>query len=134
MENQKKGSFAGGLGKLLFGGALGYGFFWLTSHPTHSPVRKKLPFKKIKNIHILPEVHIEAKGRKFHLHHWLNISFLYVILFLTRKSHRILSKITHGFLIGSILQGLSYKDRFRLIHFIEDKLEELEEGVSHELK
>lgn len=129
MENRGKDSLKD-LGKFLVGTIAGYGFFWLASHPTHSPVRKKLPVKKIKNVHILPEIHVEAKGRKVHLHHWFNLSFLYAILFATRKKHKILSKLTHGFLIGSILQGLSYKDRFKVVHFIEKKLEELDGGVS----
>lgn len=134
METTARKPWGRDIFKLLAGGILGYGFFWLTSHPTHSPVRKKLPEKRIKNVHLLPELHIEAKGRRFHLHHWINLSFLYALLFATRKSHKILSKITHGFLIGSILQGLSYKDRFRLINFVEDKIEKLEGDVSHELK
>lgn len=127
-------SLSKNIAKLFLGGALGYGFFWLTSHPTKSPVRKKLPEKKIKNIHILPEIHVEAKGKRYHLHHWINVSFLYGLLYATRKRHNLLPKIFHGFLIGSILQGLTYKDRFRLIHTLEKKLTDLKEEVVNELK
>ena|SRR3990167_349819 len=125
VDKKNKLGFRKDLVKLFLGGLLGYSFFWLTSHPTKSPVRKKLPSKKIKNIHILPEIHIEAKGKKYHMHHWLNMSFLYVLFLTTLKKHKITSRIMHGFMIGSIIQGLSYKDRFRFIHFLEDKWDKL---------
>lgn len=99
--------------KLALGGGVGFLLFWLTSHP-RSRVHKRLPAKKIKNVHVLPRIQIQHKNREYHLHHWLNLSSLYLLLLLKRR--RVLrSKVVHGFFLGSILQGLTYKDRFKII-------------------
>ena len=59
--------------KVALGGGLGYSIFWLTSHPTKSPVRRKLPYKQFKNISVLPEIIVQRKEKKYHLHHWINM-------------------------------------------------------------
>lgn len=100
------------LGKISLGGASGFLLFLLTSHPK-SPVHKKLPQKDVKNIAILPSIKLRKKGKTYHLHHWLLLTLLYIsLLFLRRKRYKLL----HGFLLGSILQGLTYKDRFRMVY------------------
>lgn len=99
---------------LLLGGTIGFTVFWLTSHPTRSRVRRKLPHKRVGNITYLPEIRVERKDRSYHLHHWINMGSLYIYL-LTRKRRYLKNNLIHGFLLGSILQGLSYKDRFTII-------------------
>lgn len=100
--------------KIAAGGALGYFLFWLASHPTHSPLRKRIPQKQYKGVSILPEIKIARKNKEFHFHHWLNISTLYLLIFLKKKRlpH---SKFINGLMVGGIIQGLSYKDRFKII-------------------
>ncbi len=100
--------------KVFIGGSIGFSLFFLTSHP-RSLVHKKLPSKKIRNVHILPHVKIERKDTTYHVHHWINISSLYFLLYL-KKRRLLKSKLFHGFLLGSIVQGLLYKDRFRIVH------------------
>lgn len=100
--------------KIAAGGALGYFLFWLASHPTRSPIRKRIPQKQFKSVEILPEIKIVRKNKEYHFHHWLNISTLYLLIFLKKKRlpH---SKFFNGLMVGGIIQGLSYKDRFKII-------------------
>lgn len=103
-----------GNARIAAGGFIGYMLFWLTSHPTHSPVRRRIPTKRIRNIEFMPEIKIRRKNREYHVHHWLSISSLYLILLLVKRKKFLRSKLAQGFLIGSILQGLTYKDRFKI--------------------
>lgn len=111
--------------KIVIGGAVGYLVFWFASHPTRSPLRRRLPHKRIKNISFLPEIKIKRKDKEYHLHHWLNLSSLYVLLYLKRK-RVIRSKFLNGLIFGSIIQGLSYKDRFKVVQRIPAKIDTLE--------
>jgi len=103
-----------GVAEVVLGGALGFALFWLTSHNS-SPVNKRMPYKKIKNVHYSPEIRISSKGKDYHLHHWAIFGASYIPLVLGRKRKVLGSKILHGFFLGSIIQGLTYKDRFKFI-------------------
>lgn len=97
--------------KVIIGGLAGFMVFTALSHPK-SWVHKKLPQKRVRNVHVLPHIRIHRKDKTYHFHHWLVASALYLPLLALRK--RIArSHIFHGFILGSILQGLIYKDRFR---------------------
>lgn len=97
--------------RFFVGGVAGFSLFWITSHQ-NSPVKKRLPTKKVKRVHVFPNIRVEfSKDRHAHLHHWVIFSASYVLL---RKRVR-KSSTLHGFLIGSILQGLTYKDRFKFV-------------------
>lgn len=100
--------------KIAAGGALGYFLFWLASHPTRSPLRKRIPQKQFKSVSILPEIKIARRNKEYHFHHWLNISTLYLLILLKKKRlpH---SKFINGLMLGGVIQGLSYKDRFKII-------------------
>ncbi|GDX61776.1 hypothetical protein LBMAG33_0860 [Candidatus Levyibacteriota bacterium] len=101
-------------GKLFLGGLAGFLFFTLTSHPK-SIVHKKLPNKQVKRISVFPHIKVHSKDRHLHLHHWFNFSILYAFL-LAIKSIRKKNPFLHGLFLGSIVQGLSYKDRFKFFH------------------
>lgn len=66
----------------------------------------------------MPNIKIERQDKQYHLHHWAIFSASYLPLLLMRR--RMKWKIIHGFFIGSILQGLTYNDRFKFIKPIED--------------
>lgn len=107
---EKKQSLTSRLSKLAFGAGLGFTLFLITSHPK-SKVNKKLPSKKIKNFHLLPYMKYVSEKNEYHFHHWMNISLLYALTsLLDKKAAR--SHYVRGFFLGSILQGLLYKDRF----------------------
>lgn len=98
-------------GKLLAGIISGFSFFVLTSHPGKSPVRK-LPEKRVKNISYFPNIKAHGKTEYYHFHHWMIFSLLYPLVFVKKKLRR--SKLLHGIMIGGIVQGLTYKDRFQI--------------------
>lgn len=109
--------------KILAGASLGFSLFWLTSHPK-SKIKSKLPAKQYKNVSLLPNIKYNHKDHTYHFHHWLILTFFYIPLLKSRKLRR--SKLFHGLLLGSIFQGLLYKDRFK---FKYPKLETLEEEL-----
>lgn len=106
-----------GVTEVALGGILGFSFFWLTSHQ-RSPVHRKLPAKKYRNVHYLPHVKIERKDRHYHMHHWAIFGASYLPLIVLRR--RIKSKWLHGFFIGSMVQGLTYRDRFKFVKPLSD--------------
>ncbi len=108
--------------KFLLGSGLSYSFFKFTSNPS-SNLHKKIPKERFKNIDLLPNLEIERKTKAYHLHHWLYLSVLYG-LFILRKKKMPQSKLLNGLFIGGILQGLTYKDRFKIV---EKKPEAIEE-------
>lgn len=95
--------------KVLLGAGFGFFFFLLTSHP-QSKLKKSIPEKKYKKISILPNIQYQHKNYIYHFHHWLVLSICYIPLMKSKKIRQ--SHILHGLFLGSILQGLLYKDRF----------------------
>ena len=112
MELVKK-SYSSEKTKTAIGTLLGFSFFWMTSHPK-SPINKKLPEKSIKNVSYSPNIHIVKEDKTYRLHHWTIFSFFYLPLIFTNKGF-LKSKMMRGFMLGSIIQGLTYKDRFDLV-------------------
>lgn len=98
----------------VLGGVVGFSLFTLTSHP-NSPVGKKIPPKKFKNIQFTPEVKLEFFNRFIHLHHWLIFTSLYIFAHISEKVF-LQSDAVQGFMLGSIAQGLTYEDRFMVIY------------------
>lgn len=100
--------------KIATGAAAGYGFFWLVSHPT-SKLKKKIPVKNFKNFHFLPNIRYKHKDKIYHFHHWVILVSIYLPILISGKN--ILKfKALHGFMIGSIIQGLSFSDRFSVVY------------------
>lgn len=105
--------------KMLLGATTAFSILTLTSHP-RSRVHKKIPKVKVKNVSLLPSFKIARKEKIYHIHHWLYLSSLYVVL----RRKKLLGKKTflHGLLLGSIIQGLAYKDRFKVVHRTQSKM------------
>lgn len=99
--------------RLLLGGFIGYSFFEATSDPK-SPLNKKIPEERIKNIEILPSLEIISKKKMYHFHHWMDLSILY-LLYIGLRRKLLKSKILNGIMLGGILQGMTYKDRFKIV-------------------
>lgn len=94
---------------IIFGALIGFLLFTLATHPK-SRINKKLPDKKIRNVQLFPRINVSTRNRIVHVHHWM---FLTPILLFIQNFTQ--SNLLHGFLIGGILQGLMFKDRFKLI-------------------
>lgn len=97
---------------LILGGGMGLATSWILSAPK-SPIKRKLPEAGIKNVEILPNVTIRRKNRIYHIHHWMFFSVFYASIMLVKKP--IAGKrFINGFVLGLIVQGLSYKDRLHI--------------------
>lgn len=109
------------------GAVLGFSFFWLTSHGS-SPVNKRLPTKKYKKVHYSPHIKLEKGDKHYHLHHWAIFGVSYFPLLALRRRFKL--NLLHGFFLGSVIQGLTYKDRFEFVKslsdFAEDNVSKLE--------
>lgn len=99
------------LAQVVSGSFIGYLFWTLISHPK-SPIPKICPKVKLgKRMQILPQLKISYKEQKALIcHHWL-CAVPILILLLIFSDGLIFFK---GFLVGTVGQGLRYKDRFRL--------------------
>ncbi|MEN9407324.1 MAG: hypothetical protein RLZZ455_540 [Candidatus Parcubacteria bacterium] len=91
--------------------AVGYYLFLLFSHPEKK--QHKLPRVKFKNIEILPNLKIHGRHRTYHIHHWVLLSVVVAVGALAYES-LLKSPLLNGVTAGGILQGLRYKDRFRI--------------------
>jgi hypothetical protein len=76
------------------------------------PIKSKFPEKSFKNIEITPNLEIKRKDGYYHIHHWLYFSFAYVALITYRGNFKG-KKFINGLVLGLIVQGLSYRDRFQ---------------------
>lgn len=51
------------------------------------------------------------RNYKIHLHHWLIFSLILVVLILIR----FYNGFVYGFLVGLIIQGITYKDFYKIV-------------------
>lgn len=79
-----------------------------------SPLHKKIPSKALRNVSLIPHLKIQRKDKEIHMHHWVNFALAYGFIAI-KKRHLLKRHAFHGFIIGSILQGLTYKDRFKVV-------------------
>ena len=105
----------------FLGGIIGFALFSITS--THkSPVRKRMPYFRFKNVHISPEIKIIIADHTIHFHHWMIFgSILIVCVMLTGL---IRSDLVTGFLSGSTIQGLTFGDRFDIVQRVIDQIDQ----------
>ncbi|MBI2443528.1 MAG: hypothetical protein HYV40_06535 [Candidatus Levybacteria bacterium] len=90
---------------------IGYYIFLLFSHPGKK--KHKLPNIRIRNVELLPNFKIHGRHKTYHIHHWVVLSLaLAVGAFLYEGIIR--SPLFNGVTVGGILQGLRYKDRFKI--------------------
>lgn len=69
---------------------------------------------KLNRFQIAPHINFQSKNHVIHFHHWMIFSPLYVVA--QTGDHGIISAgIIKGLLIGGIIQGVLYRDRFRIV-------------------
>ncbi len=87
----------------------GYTVAKYVSHPEKK--KSRLPNIRIKNIEILPNLRIHYRQTTLHIHHWFFISILAVAGYFFYEN--VLQFVfVKGATLGTIIQGLRYKDRF----------------------
>lgn len=98
-----------GIGGILFG----YGFTRVLSHPNYN-LKLKLPNIRFKAVEILPNLKIRLKRHILHIHHWIFLSAIFGGLIIASSSFTQLL-LVKSFCLGGIIQGVCYKDRFRIL-------------------
>jgi hypothetical protein len=91
--------------------AVGYYLFLLFSHPEKK--QHRLPKVRIRNIELLPNLKIHGRSKTYHIHHWVVLSIVLALGAFVYEGI-IRSPLLNGVTIGGILQGLRYKDRFKI--------------------
>ena len=105
----------------FLGGILGFALFSITS--THrSPLRKRVPNFRFKNVHITPEIKIVVANHVIHFHHWMIFGAILVTCVMLTGIIR--SDLVTGFLSGSTIQGLTFGDRFVIIQKVIDHIDQ----------
>jgi len=92
---------------------LGYTAFHLTKYP-HGKVGKKLPKVKIKALEFSPSFKINMRNHTIHFHHWMNLAILLAISVPMTGTFWD-SSIAKAFMVGGIIQGLTFKDASQII-------------------
>lgn len=92
---------------------LGYTTFHLTKYP-HGRVGKKLPKVKLKAIELSPSFKLNFRNHTIHFHHWMNLMILLAIS-VPMTGFFWDSAFAKAFMVGGIVQGLTFKDRNKII-------------------
>ncbi len=102
----------------LISGVASFFLFHFATHPG-SKINKKLskiaPSTRIKRVELFPRLNIEARNRRFYIHHWMVLAPLFVVIQTVGKGI-LQSDLLNGFMLGGIVQGLLYKDSLKFIH------------------
>ena len=97
--------------KLLVGLVAGYILSHHLSHP-NGRARKHVPIVRLTRIQVLPNLLIATKNKTWHIHHWAYIPAFYLPLIAIVRSLAN-SHWLNGFVLGSIIHGLTFSDRFK---------------------
>lgn len=112
----------------FLGGIIGFTLFTITS--THkSPVRKRMPYFRFKNVHFTPEIKLVLANHTIHFHHWM--IFGSILIFCVMLTGIIRSDLITGFLSGSTIQGLTFGDRFVIIQRVIDQIDQASSQFFH---
>ncbi|MCL4354645.1 hypothetical protein M1349_04235 [Patescibacteria group bacterium] len=111
---------------------LGYLFFLYLSHPQKK--KNKIPKISIGRIDFLPNFRIHIDKKTYHFHHWLLLTLIIAVPVVIQENFPY-PMMVRGLLIGGILQGLRYSDRFKFRYprEIEQFTEQISEQIVKEL-
>jgi len=97
--------------RAILAALLGFGIYVLFSHPKYQ--KKRVPRIRLGKIQILPNLRIKLKSGTVRLHHWIILSA--ILGFLNHTAQGLSSLIfIKLFAIGGIIQGLTFRDRFKI--------------------
>ena len=93
---------------------LGYTTFHLTKYP-NGKFGKKLPNLKLKAIELSPSIRLNIREHTIHFHHWMNLAILLAIS-VPMTGALWDSVFAKAFLVGGIVQGLTFPDRRKIYY------------------
>jgi hypothetical protein len=67
--------------------------------------------KRVRQHGVLPSLKFQTKRYRFHIHHWLGLLLILIILTLINYYNDFI----YGFLVGAIIRSLSMRDTLRFI-------------------
>lgn len=100
---------------LLIGAVLGFTLYYLLSEGRNKSGSKSKTLQT-KNFlgKLIPSAKFRIKGYEIHVHHWLYLLVILMIIILFFRELFYNYPIIEGFLIGGIIEGLIYKNRFKM--------------------
>jgi len=117
-----------GILTFIISACVGYLFFLYFSHPEKK--KNKVPKISIKNVDILPNFRIHAGSKTYWFHHWFLLSIVIAVPIVIGENFQF-PMVVEGLLVGGILQGLRYPDRFR---FRQPRIDKQIEEIRREFK
>lgn len=99
-----------GLLTLFFSVWLGYALFLYFSHPNKK--KHKVPKVRIGRLEFLPNLKLHLGSKTYHFHHWFVLALIAAIAIFVLEDFQF-PMILQGLIIGGIIQGLRYPDRFK---------------------
>ena len=116
-----------GIFTFLISAVVGYFFFLYVSHPKKK--KDKLPKISFWRIDILPNVRFHIGKKTYWVHHWLYLSLVIAIPVIIGEGF-IFPLVAYGLLVGGIIQGLTYSDRFKFRHpRLDQQIEEIKKNI-----
>ena len=96
---------------------VGYLFFSYLSPPLYlsGKQKKRLPKISIGNLDILPNFRLHIGDKTYWFHHWFMLSIVIAVPVIIGEGF-LFPMVVEGLLVGGILQGLRYPDRFKFRH------------------
>ena len=89
---------------------LGYFSFYYLSHPERK--KHRVPKIGVWNIEFLPNFRLHIGSKTYHLHHWFLFALIILLPILLREDFSY-PMVFKGVLVGGILQGLTYPNKFK---------------------
>ncbi len=90
--------------------AFGYFLFLYLSHPEKQ--KHRIPKIGVWNIEFLPNFRIHIGSKTYHFHHWLVLALIILLPFILSEKFSY-PMIFKGIVVGGILQGLRYPNKFK---------------------
>jgi len=124
-----------GILTFIISAVVGYFFFRFYSPPLHlsGKQKKRLPKLSIWRVDILPNFRIHVGSKTYWIHHWFWLSIIVAVPIIIREDFQF-PMVVEGLLVGGIIQGLRYPDRFSFRHPRLDQLERRVEEIRKEIK
>lgn len=111
---------------------IGYFLFLYLSHPEKK--KDKLPKISIGNLDLSPNIRVHIGSKTYWFHHWFLLSLLIGIPIIVQEDFQ-MPMIIKGVIVGGILQGLRYPDRFKFRYpRLKETIKNIEDQTSKTIK
>lgn len=99
-----------GIATFILSVIAGYVVFLYLSHPEKK--KHKVPKIGLWNIEFMPNFRVHIKSKTYHFHHWFVLALVILIPIILRDDFQY-PMVFKGIVVGGILQGLRYPNKFK---------------------